>query len=106
MKAPEILELKIIQGDHEGTTIRAYLHALLSALLEECEVFSGKAPFGNSDWYFDLAATLVQNGVIEGTIEEYGEVDCDWAQYNAAFEKCLNYLFLPPIKTDTKIHIP
>ena len=68
------------------------------ALIEECECFSGKYPLGDSDWDYHLSMTLVVNGVID-------DVD-DWREYENAMKKCLNYLFLPPIKTDTKIVLP
>ena len=54
------------------TTIRAYLVELLRVLWTEGEGFSGKRPFGNSGWEFDLYAALVAGGAITGELDEDG----------------------------------
>ena len=57
-------------------TIRAYLKALLAALWREGEGFSGKRPFGNSGWQFDVYAALIQAGKVKGKIDpDAGWVD-------------------------------
>ena len=59
--------------DHE-TTIRDYLHLLLKTLWKEGESFSGKRPFGNSDWEDDLFKPLVVNGFVRGEVDEEGYI--------------------------------
>ena len=68
------LELKVV-GDFEGYTIRKYLTELLVTLWSEGEGFSGKRPFGNSGWQWDVYVPLVRAGLISGEIDkQYDEV--------------------------------
>lgn len=74
------LELKFKCDELEGEiTIRQYLRELLVTLWCEGESFSGKRPFGNSGWEYDLYKPLIVAGVITGTLDdEYGSVEeCD-----------------------------
>ena len=72
----EILNLETIEGnDAEADTIRDYLCSLLELVWSEGEGFSGKRPFGNSGWEFDLYAPLIKGKIIDGTLDEYGRVD-------------------------------
>lgn len=56
-------------------TLRSYLQDLLQTLWVEEEGFSGKRPFGNSGWQYDVYAALVRAGVLEGRIDEDGYLD-------------------------------
>lgn len=56
----------------EGETIGSALKLLLSTLWEEQEGFSGKRPFGNSDWDTDFMEALVFGNVIWGVFDEEG----------------------------------
>ena len=47
-------------GDSE--TIRQYLYQLLRSVWRENEEFSGKRPFGNSGWQYDVYKALVNGG--------------------------------------------
>jgi hypothetical protein len=61
---PEWLDLRFDCDDLDGeVSIREYFAALLSAVWEEQEGFSGKRPFGNSGWYCDLRDALATVGV-------------------------------------------
>lgn len=62
-------------NDSGSDTIRGYLVALLRNLWDEGEGFSGKRPFGNSGWEWDLYAALVRAGFIAGTFDEDGYLD-------------------------------
>jgi hypothetical protein len=44
---------------------------------DEGESFSGKRPFGNSDWEYDLYVPLIQAGFIEGKLDADGYID-EW----------------------------
>lgn len=55
-------------------SIHDYLIELLKALWEEQDEFSGKRPFGNSGWDYDLIGCLIANNIIEGKLDEYGYV--------------------------------
>lgn len=75
----DVLNIKIEESDAgNDITIRQYLIALLTELWNEQEGFSGKRPFGNSGWDYELMKPLVKAGVITGSIDEWGFIDkCD-----------------------------
>lgn len=57
----------------EHGTVRGFLHGLLSTLWEERDGFSGKRPFGNSGWQWDIFYPLAEAGFIN-----FGEAyECD-----------------------------
>jgi len=63
-------------------TIKEYFKALLKTLWMENECFSGKRPFGNSGWDYDVYACLIKHGAISGSLDEDGyvkEFDTDQA---------------------------
>lgn len=59
----------------DGLTVRGYLRELLLTLWEEGEGFSGKRPFGNSGWEYELYAPLVKSGFVSGELDEDGYID-------------------------------
>ena len=56
-------------------TIKDYLKELMLTLWKEAEGFSGKRPFGNSGWQYDIAACLIKNNIVDGKLDEDGYVD-------------------------------
>lgn len=73
-----ILDLPMGTNDAKAKTIREYLKAILRTLLEEEESFSGKRPFGNSGWQYDLYAPLIKAGAVKGSLDENGYIaECD-----------------------------
>lgn len=58
MTGEEVLALKMPENDADATTVREYFKALLTALWDEGESFSGKRPLGNSGWEFDLLEAI------------------------------------------------
>lgn len=48
-----------------STTVRDYLVELLAGVWREGEGFSGKRPFGNSDWQHELCDALAAAGFVE-----------------------------------------
>lgn len=68
-----LLDLPMQKNDAEAETIRDYLTKLLMTVWQEGESFSGKRPFGNSDWQYDLYKPLIKAGVIKGELDDY---DC------------------------------
>jgi hypothetical protein len=82
MKAPEtygdVLDtvlLTKLEVFGKELTLREYLLALLLTLWDEQEDFSGKRPFGNSDWAFDVYAALIKAGHLKGTLDSDGAVE-------------------------------
>lgn len=55
-------------NDAKASTVGEYLGALLMTLWEEDEGFSGKRPFGNSGWQWDVYTALVKAGLAEGSV--------------------------------------
>lgn len=85
------LELRLGDTDAgDNITVRQYLHALMETLWWEEDGFSGKRPFGNSGWQWDLITPLCVAGFIEGTVlkaetpEDQDEVDMTKEQIDAA----------------------
>ena len=74
MTGSQILDLKMDpdRNDAGAETIREYFQALLTSLFEKGEGFSGKRPFGNSGWDYELYVPLVKAGLIHGTLDEEG----------------------------------
>jgi hypothetical protein len=53
-------------------TVKEYLQALLHQLWRESDGFSGKRPFGNSGWDWDIGIGMIKAGLLEGTLDEDG----------------------------------
>lgn len=68
----EILDLPMSENDAGAKTVRGYLKRLLMELWEQGEGFSGKRPFGNSDWEYDIYHALATAGKAPGTVDEDG----------------------------------
>lgn len=85
MTLDEILALPIKRRDiDEEITIRQYFYDLMSALWTELEDFDGKRPFGNSDWEYEVYASLIRHELIPGAFDENGYIkEVDSAQANA-----------------------
>lgn len=74
----KVLDLKFEETDEGfryGPTIGAYLIELLKTLWIEQQNFSGKRPFGNGGWDYDLYTVLIRNGIIEGKLDEWGYIE-------------------------------
>lgn len=71
----ELLDLPLPDNDSGASTVRGYLMALLATLWREGEEFSGKRPFGNSGWQYDIYPAMIQAGFIEGRLDEDGYVE-------------------------------
>lgn len=73
-EADHILNLPIEHSD-VADTIRGYFIALLKELLIEEEGFSGKRPFGNGGWMYDLWTPMVKAGLVQGRFDSYGGLE-------------------------------
>lgn len=65
----EVFDCPMHENDSGATTVRGYLKALLTELWASGEGFSGKRPFGNSGWEYDIYRALVVNGLVGGKID-------------------------------------
>lgn len=70
-----VVDCPMEPNDAEAETIGDYLRALLLELWYEGEGFSGKRPFGDSSWEYDLYKALGQAGLIDITFDDDGYVD-------------------------------
>jgi len=66
-------------------TVREYFRELLITLWDETEGFSGKRPFGNSDWWWDLWIPLAKAGFID--LGEYDEENDEFPHYEDSHKK-------------------
>lgn len=69
------LEVRFNSDAGDNLTVRDYLRTLLETLWNQGEGFSGKRPFGNSGWEYDLYAPLVKGGFVSGTLDEAGYIE-------------------------------
>lgn len=90
-----VLSCPMIDNDANAKNVGEYLHSLLFTLWEEGEGFSGKRPFGNSGWEYDLYKPLIVGGFVEGEIdEEYGDfISVDSKAANKLIFECIAYVF-------------
>ena len=71
----ETLNLPMQGNDAGADTIRDYLVMLLVELWNKGECFSGKRPFGNSGWEYELYVPLIRAKVVSGELDEYGDIE-------------------------------
>jgi hypothetical protein len=62
-------------NDAQAATVGEYLVALVREVWRLNENFSGKRPFGNSGWHYELYAPLVRAGLVDGLTNEDGEIE-------------------------------
>ena len=73
----QILDLPMPENDANAATIRDYLTALLIRVWIDEADFSGKRPFGNSGWQWDVYKVLAEAELLASTTDEFGELDLD-----------------------------
>lgn len=96
MKTKDILNLKINNYDfYEALTIKGYLEKLLTTLWCEGESFSGKRPFGNSGWEYDLYKPLIEAGIVRGKFDIDGYIEeIDNKKADGIIFDCIEYCFI------------
>lgn len=88
----KVLNLNI--SEDEADTILDYLHHLLQTLMDKKEGFSGKHPFGDSGWEYDLYIPMVKAGFVSGKIDEDGYVNSiDKDEADAVLTQCIVHVF-------------
>lgn len=65
----EILNIRMQENDANAQTVRDYLRRLLRQVWMQQEEFSGKRPFGNSGWSWELVNALAAEGVVDNDDE-------------------------------------
>ncbi len=88
-------------NDAGASTVREYLTELLTALWDKGEAFSGKRPFGNSSWKYEIYIALVEAGIVDGEIDRedgyYDLVDFDEHTADQAVLAAIEELRRPPL---------
>lgn len=87
MTPKEILEIQMETNDAGAVTIRHYLHELLATLWEQEESFSGKRPFGNSGWQYEVTNALEAAGVPESEWHDSIYAAIDYALFPSKAEE-------------------
>ena len=75
--ALDVLDIPLGDNDADAATVRGYFKAQLRMLWRKGEGFSGKRPFGNSGWEYDLDAALIQAGRVPGKLDGDGGGDVE-----------------------------
>ena len=87
LKAAAVIVIDAEDSDNplaSGQPLAQYLRTLLETLWRECEEFSGKRPYGNSGWQYDVYKALIQADLVKGSIDKDGYVnDVDNEQADA-----------------------
>lgn len=71
----DILSTPIQDNSAEAATIGEYLSLLLSTLWLQGDGFSGKRPFGDSGWDYEIYTALGQAGLVDCLVDEDGFID-------------------------------
>lgn len=88
----DALGLRFDSDAGDNGTVRQYLYALLSTLWDEQEGFSGKRPFGNSGWDYDLYKPLIKAGYMDGKLDEDGCIsECDDKQGHRVVSELIHF---------------
>ena len=89
----DILALPMKANDASAETIGQFLMMVGAKVFLDQEDFSGKRPFGNSGWIYDVYEALIQGDALEGTLDEDGYVkECDSREAEAVVACLFDYL--------------
>jgi hypothetical protein len=91
----QILAVPMGGNDADAATIREYLVELATAVWRQGEGFSGKRPFGNSDWQWDLSLALADAGMVPVTVNRWNDRVPDHDAAAALIERALDALAHP-----------
>jgi hypothetical protein len=84
----------IVDGDNGKQQLKDYLKDLLLTMWREGESFSGKRPFGNSGWQYDVYQAMIKHKHLKGKLDEDGYVDeCDTNEADAIIENLIHEIF-------------
>jgi hypothetical protein len=94
MTPEDVLKIKMYDNDAGAKTVGQYLMLLLEGLWENGEAFSGKRPFGNSGWQYEIYEALVASGAVSGELDEDGLLDSvDNEEAHKVVLSAIKYLF-------------
>lgn len=93
-----VLALPLGKNDANARTVREFLGLLLLRVWEEQEGFSGKRPWGNSGWEYDLYKPLIEHGFVRGEVTRYPDVGPDYSEIDAVDDDAANALIADAIR--------
>lgn len=93
-----ILALPMGKNDANARTVREFLGSLLLRVWEEQDGFSGKRPWGNSGWEYDLYITLIDAGFVRGEVARFPEEGPDYAEINSVDDDAAKALIADAIR--------
>ena len=67
----QILACPMDQNDAYADTVGEYLSQLLKEVWTQEQCFSGKRPFGNSSWQWEVYKALGEAGIIQVSYDEW-----------------------------------
>jgi len=89
-----LIDVPMLENDIGAATVGEFLKTLLITLWEEGEGFSGKRPFGNSDWQYQVYASLIKAGCIIGKFDEDGYInDADYQKADRIIKDAVREVF-------------
>lgn len=91
--ARRLLGLPLPENDAGAATVAEYLAQLVRTVWRQGEGFSGKRPFGNSGWQYDLYTPMAAAGLVAGEFDTDGYLEqCDTAAADALVEAAITAL--------------
>lgn len=89
-----VLSFPMKENSADAKNIGEYLYKLLYNVYNMGESFSGKKPFGNGGWEYELYEALVVGDFIKGSLDEDGSiVEVDEKAAHAVIFKCIKHVF-------------
>lgn len=89
-----VLSCPMKENDASASTVGDYLSCLLKTLWEEGEGFSGKRPFGNSGWEYEIYTALAAKGLCGGKLDDFGDIEkLDFGEANRLIFKAIDAVF-------------
>lgn len=90
----KILDITFESMDlNKKVSIREYLKELLKMVWIEEEGFSGKRPFGNSGWKYEIYKALIVAGLVTGAIDSHGYIEkVDGKEADRLIKEAIDYL--------------
>lgn len=86
-----------LRFEHEilgDVSLREFFCTLLVKLWDDPCGFSGKRPWGNSDWDAPVYAVLIKAGIITGELDSDGYIkDCDYCTGSEFISKMITHTF-------------
>lgn len=91
--AEALLALRLDPDNDSGARdVRGYLVSLLITLWFQGDGFSSDHPFGNTGWQYDVYTAMVKAGVLAGSIDEDGNVECDFKLADVMICNAIRYM--------------